>query len=147
MYLPRRYEDRSNMVAIRDLEDGNEASLDLMVRLAKPRYIGRQRFIFTVSASDQGNTGPQVIIEWFVSGSRAKQIIEYYTGRFTRGTRFIAFGKWHRDKLGIYRLKINKPDEIEVISSDHDSEAEHDESADPSLAAITSAVAYLSIAR
>ncbi len=135
-YLPMRYEDRSKMIAIRDLVDGKEASLDLTVRLAKPRYIGRQRFIFTVSASDQGNTGPQVIIEWFVSGSRAKQIIDYYSKRFTRGTRFIAFGKWHLNKLGIYSLKINKPDEIEVISSDNDSEGEHDESSDTSLSAI-----------
>src|ERR1051325_8038016 len=136
MYLPRRYEDRSNMIAIRDLEDGKEASLDLTVRMAKPRYIGRQRFIFTVSASDQGNTGPQVIIDWFVSGSRAKQIIEFYSKRFTRGTRFIAFGQWHLTKLGIYSLKINKPDEIEVISSNNDSEGENGESADSSLAAI-----------
>lgn len=136
MYLPRRYEDRSHMIAVRDLEDGKESSLDLTVRLAKPRYIGRQRFIFTVSASDQGNTGPQVLIEWFVSGSRARQIIEFYSKRFTRGTRFIAFGKWHRDKLGIYSLKVNKPDEIEVIGSDNDSDGEHDENTDAALAAI-----------
>src|SRR5438034_3542827 len=136
LYLPMRYEDRSNMIAIRDLVDVKEASLDLTVRLAKPRYIGRQRFIFTVSASDPGNTGPQVIIDWFVSGSRAKQIIEYYSKRFTRGTRFIAFGKWHLNKRGLYSLKINKPDEIEVISSDNDSEGEHDESSDASLSAI-----------
>ena len=135
LYLPMRYEDRSRMVAIRELEDDKEASLDLTVRIAKPRYIGRQRFIFTVSASDQKNTGPQVIIEWFVSGSRAKQIIEYYSKRFTRGTRFIAFGKWHLDKLGIYSLKINRPDEIEVISSNDDSEREHDAD-DSSLPAI-----------
>ena len=136
LYLPTRYEDRSNMIAIRDLVDGKEASLDLAVRLAKPRYIGHQRFIFTVSASDQGNTGPQVIIEWFVSGSRAKQIIDYYSKRFTRGTRFIAFGSWHLNKLGIYSLKINKPDEIEVINSENDSEPERDESADASLSGI-----------
>ncbi len=140
MYLPRRYEDRSNMIAIRDLEDGKEASLDLTVRIAKPRYIGRRRFIFTVSASDQRNTGPQVIIDWFVSGARAKQIIEFYSKRFTRGTRFIAFGKWHLDKLGSYSLKVNKPDEIEVVSEpgavatgSNDADSDGDDS---SLAAI-----------
>jgi len=136
LYLPMRYEDRSRMIAIRDLQDDQEASLDLTVRLAKPRYIGRQRFIFTVSASDQSNTGPQVLIEWFVSGARAKQIIEYYVKRFTRGTRFIAFGRWHRDKVGTFCLKINKPDEIEVISSADEPETEHDESPDSSLAVI-----------
>lgn len=135
LYLPMRYEDRSRMIAVRDLYDDQEASLDLTVRLAKARYIGRQRFIFTVSASDQNNTGPQVLIQWFVSGSRAKQIIEYYVKRFTRGTRFIAFGRWHRDKVGTFCLKINKPDEIEVISSDDGAE-EPDGSADSSLSAI-----------
>jgi len=136
LYLPMRYEDRSRMIAVRDLQDDQEASLDLTVRLAKPRYIGRRRFIFTVSASDQNNTGRQVLIEWFVSGSRAKQIIEYYVKRFTRGTRFIAFGRWHRDKLGIFCLKVNKPDEIEVINSDEPSETENEGSSDSSLAAI-----------
>src|ERR1043166_2782432 len=88
LHLPVRYEDRSRMVAIRDLQDGQEASLDLTVRLAGARYIGRSRYVFAVSASDQQNTGPQVVIEWFVSGARAKQIIEYHTNRFVRGTRF-----------------------------------------------------------
>src|ERR1041384_2637996 len=116
LYLPTRYEDRSSFARISDLSDGMEASLDLTVRLAKPRYIGRSRFIFTISASDAGNTGPQVLIDWFVSGARAKQIIEYYTKKFVRGTRFIAFGRWQRDKLGVYCLKENKPDEIEIVS-------------------------------
>jgi len=129
LYLPMRYEDRSRMIAIRDLRDGLEASLDLTVRLAKARYIGRSRFIFTVSASDQNNTGPQVLIEWFVSGPRAKQIIEYHTNRFVRGTRFIAFGTWQQGKLGFYLLKVSKPDELEVLA---DNEAE----SDPTLAAI-----------
>jgi len=129
LYLPTRYEDRSRMIAINDLRDGLEASLDLTVRLAKARYIGRSRFIFTVSASDQNNTGPQVLIEWFVSGPRAKQIIEYHTNRFVRGTRFIAFGRWQQGKLGFYSLKVSKPDELEVI-------ADNDAEGDPALAAI-----------
>lgn len=116
LYLPMRYEDRSSFARISDLVDGMETSLDLTVRAAKPRYIGRSRFIFTVMASDSTNTGPQVLIEWFVSGARAKQIIEFYTKRFVRGTRLIAFGRWQRDKLGVYCLKVNKPDELEVVS-------------------------------
>ncbi|MGZ5437140.1 MAG: hypothetical protein ACXW3F_13890, partial [Pyrinomonadaceae bacterium] len=118
LYLPTRHEDRSRMLEIRELRNDQEASLDLTVRIAKPRYIGRSRFIFSVSASDQNNTGPQVLIEWFISGQRAKQIVEFYTKRFVRGTRFIAFGKWQLDKLGTFCLKVNKPDELEVISSD-----------------------------
>ena len=116
LYLPMRYEDRSSMVEIRDLKNDQEAALDLTVRIAKPRYIGRSRFIFSVSASDQNNTGQQVLIEWFISGARAKQIVEYYSNRFVRGTRFIAFGKWQMNKLGIYNLKTNRPDELEVMS-------------------------------
>ena len=129
LYLPTRYEDRSRMLEIRDLRNEQEASLDLTVRIAKPRYIGRSRFIFSVSASDQNNTGPQVLIEWFISGQRAKQIVEFYTKRFVRGTRFIAFGRWQLDKLGTFCLKVNKPDELEVISSD-------DGEVDPVLSAI-----------
>ena len=118
------------MVEIRDLRNDQEASLNLTVRIAKPRYIGRSRFIFSVSASDQNNTGPQVLIEWFISGPRAKQIVEFYTKKFVRGTRFIAFGKWQLDKLGTFCLKVNKPDELEVISSDEASDG------DPALSAI-----------
>src|SRR5256714_5508758 len=129
LYLPTRYDDRSSFARISDLSDGMEASLDLTVRVAKPRYIGRSRFIFTVSASDSTNTGPQVLIDWFVSGARAKQIIEFYSKKFVRGTRFIAFGRWQQDKLGIYCLKVNKPDELEVVSAD-------DEDGDPLVAAI-----------
>jgi ATP-dependent DNA helicase RecG len=118
LYLPTRHEDRSRMLEIRELQNEQEASLDLTVRIAKPRYIGRSRFIFSISASDQNNTGPQVLIEWFISGQRAKQIVEFYTKRFVRGTRFIAFGKWQLDKVGTFCLKVHKPDELEVISSD-----------------------------
>jgi ATP-dependent DNA helicase RecG len=116
LYLPIRHEDRSSFVEIRQLQNNQEAALDLTVRIAKPRYIGRSRFIFSVAASDQKNTGPQVLIEWFISGQRAKQIVEFYTKRFVRGTRFIAFGKWQLDKLGTFCLKVNKPDELEVVS-------------------------------
>jgi ATP-dependent DNA helicase RecG len=125
-YLPMRYEDRSRMIEIRDLVSDQEASLDLTVRWSKPRQVGRQKFIFTVSASDRRNTGPQVVLEWFVSGQRSKQIIEYYTERFVSGARFIAFGKW-QNKMGTYLLKVNAPSELEVVSDDED---------DPSAAAI-----------
>ncbi|HXI26749.1 MAG TPA: ATP-dependent DNA helicase RecG [Pyrinomonadaceae bacterium] len=140
LYLPMRYEDRSSFARISDLNDGMEASLDLTVRVAKPRYIGRSRFIFTVSASDSTNTGPQVLIDWFVSGARAKQIIEFYSKKFVRGTRFIAFGRWRRDKLGVYCLKVNKPDELEVVSEPGavatGSSADLEGNGDPSIAAI-----------
>ena len=140
LYLPKRYEDRSKMVEIRHLFHGVEASLDLTVRLAggypvRNRRSFRQRlYIFKIGATDQQSTGPQVIIWWFVSGPHAQQIIQYHAKRFTPGTRFVAFGKWEWDKHGTYSLRLNRPDELELITGadDEDSEAE----SDPSLAAI-----------
>ena len=138
--LPMRYEDRSKMVEIRHLFHGVEASLDLTVRLAggypvRNRRSFRQRlYIFKISATDQQSTGPQVIIWWFISGPHAQQIIQYHAKRFTPGTRFVAFGKWEWDKHGTYSLRLNRPDELELITGadDEESEAEND----PSVAAI-----------
>ena len=134
LYLPMRYEDRSQMMEIRHLFHGVEASLDLTVRVAGARRVGRRLFVFEVGATDQRQTGPQVRIRWFVSGVRAPQIIEYHTKRFVQGTRFIAFGKWEADKLGTYLLKINRPDELELITEPADEESR--DMSDPTLATI-----------
>ncbi len=138
-YLPMRYEDRSSMVEIRHLYHGLEASLDLTVRVAggypvRNRRSYKQRlYIFKIGASDQRRTGQQVTVWWFISGARAQQIIQYNTKRFSPGTRFIAFGQWERDKHESYSLRINKPDELEVVSADQE---EGEEGTDPGLAAI-----------
>ena len=138
-YLPTRYEDRSSMVDIRHLYHGLEASLDLTVRVAgaypvRNRRSYKQRlYIFKIGASDQRRTGQQVTVWWFISGARAQQIIQYNTKRFSPGTRFIAFGQWERDKHESYSLRLNKPDELEVISADQE---EGEEGTDPGLAAI-----------
>jgi len=134
LYLPMRYEDRSQMMEIRHLFHGVEASLDLTVRVAGARRVGRRLFVFEVGATDQRQTGPQVRIRWFVSGARAPQIIEYHTKRFVQGTRFIAFGKWEADKLGTYLLKINRPDELELITEPTDEDSR--DMSDPTLATI-----------
>jgi len=136
-YLPMRYEDRSSMVEIRHLYHGLEASLDLTVRVAggypvRNRRSYKQRlYIFKIGASDQRRTGQQVTVWWFISGARAQQIIQYNTKRFSPGTRFIAFGQWERDKHESYSLRINKPDELEVVSTDQE---EGEEGTDPGLA-------------
>jgi ATP-dependent DNA helicase RecG len=134
LYLPARYEDRSQMMEIRHLYHEVEASLDLTVRVAGARRVGRRLFTFEIGATDQQQTGPQVRIRWFVSGTRAQQIIEYHAKRFTQGTRFIAFGKWEQDKLGTYLLKIHRPDELEVISESDDEQS--GAGSDPLLATI-----------
>jgi len=122
LYLPTRYEDRSSFCSIRDLEDGKEASVELFVKIAggyqvRSRRSFRQRlYIFEISAQDRERTGRDVVIWTFLSGPHAQQIIENYTKKFTRGTRFVAFGRWEWDKRRVtYSLRLNKPDEIEVL--------------------------------
>jgi ATP-dependent DNA helicase RecG len=122
-YLPLRYEDRSNMTRIANLHDGVEASLELYVRVAGGFQVGKNRgpkqpplYIFEITASDPDNTGRPVVIWWFVSGRQSNRIIAYHKQRFTRGARFIAFGKWEWDaRRNTYSLRLNKPDELEML--------------------------------
>src|SRR2546427_11389542 len=124
-YLPMRYEDRSNLAAIRDLKDGMEASLELYVKIAggyqvrNKRTFGRSKlFIFEVSATDPAATGRPVVVWWFVSGPHAHNIVNYYTKRLTRDTHFITFGRWEWDsRRGTYALRLHKPaDELELLA-------------------------------
>lgn len=156
-YLPMRYEDRSNLKTIRDLEDGMEASLELYAKVAGGYQVGKTRaferkpklFIFEVSATDKRQSGKPVVIWWFVSGAHARDIIDYYTKRLIRGARFITFGKWEWDsRRGTYALKLTKPgDELEMLPSadgatDHESLTREDSASgagdqnDPALASI-----------
>src|SRR6267378_6466865 len=129
-YLPARYEDRSSMVEIRHLYHGLEASLDLTVRVAGGFQVRNRRsfkqslYKFEISAVDEQRSGRPVMVWWFVSGARAQQIIQYNSQRFVPGVRFIAFGKWEWDKRrGTYSLRLNKPDEVELITAADDEEA------------------------
>ena len=148
-YLPMRYEDRSNLMRIRDLNDGTEASLELYVKLAggyqvRSKRSSKQRlFIFEISATDRERTGKDVVVWTFLSGQHARQIIENYTKRFTRGARFVAFGRWEWDqRRQTYALRLNKPDEIEILPSSESNEDESTEldqsdvETDPTFAAI-----------
>ncbi|MDT4967851.1 MAG: ATP-dependent helicase RecG [Acidobacteriota bacterium] len=127
-YLPARYEDRSNLARISDLRHGMEASLELFVRVAGGFQVGKNRsprkpklFIFEISASDPGRTGRPVVVSWFVSGAAAQRIIAYHTKRFSRGARFVAFGRWEWDsRRNSYSLRINKPDELEMMPAKDD---------------------------
>jgi ATP-dependent DNA helicase RecG len=122
-YLPMRYEDRSNLSRIADLEDGVEASLDLYVRVAGGFQVGKNRgpkapplYIFEVTASDPERTGKPVVVKWFVSGRQATRIVAYHRQRFQRGARFIAFGKWEWDsRSNTFALMLSKPDELEML--------------------------------
>src|ERR1041385_1623420 len=124
LYLPMRYEDRSSFARISDLSDGMEASLELFVKLAGGKQVGgwrrsfRQRlYTFTIRATDRERTARDVIIWTFLSGIHAPKIIENYTKKFTRGARFVVFGKWEWDPPNqTYSLRLNRPDEIEILS-------------------------------
>src|SRR5213075_1840967 len=123
-YLPMRYEDRSKLASIRDLSDGLETSLELFVKLSGGKQVGgwrrsfKQRlFKFQISATDRERTGKDVVIWTFVSGVSAPKIIENYEKKFTRGVRFIAFGTWEWDATyQTFALRLNRPDEIEVLA-------------------------------
>jgi len=121
-YLPMRYEDRSSLARIRDLEDGMETSLELYVKLAGGYQVRNKRafkqrlFIFEIAATDRERTGQDVVVWTFLSGPHAQQIIINYVKRFTRGSRFVAFGKWEWDKRRhTFSLRLHKPDEIELL--------------------------------
>ena len=140
-YLPARYEDRSSMVEIRHLYHGLEASLDLTVRIAGGFQVRNRRsfkqslYKFEISAVDHQRSGKQVMVWWFVSGPRARDILNYNSKRFVPGTRFIAFGKWENDsRRGTYSLRLNRPDELELVAGADDEEGEIE--TDPTLAAI-----------
>ena len=125
-YLPMRYEDRSNLARIRDLESGVEASLELYVRMATGYQVGKMRdyrrprlYIFEVSATDKDHSGRPVVVWWFVSGPHARDILNYYKKKLTRGARFLTFGKWEWDsRRGTYALRLHRPgDELELLPS------------------------------
>jgi ATP-dependent DNA helicase RecG len=155
-YLPMRYEDRSNLTTIHDLEDGMEASLELYAKVAGGYQVGKNRaygkpklYIFEVSATDKRQSGRPVVVWWFVSGAHARDIINYYMKRLQQGARFVTFGKWEWDKRrGTFALRLHKPgDELEMLPSANGdraasesagavAEAELDEADDPRFTAI-----------
>jgi ATP-dependent DNA helicase RecG len=146
-YLPMRYEDRSSLGRIKDLDEGKEVALELYVKIAggyqvrSKRSFKQRLFIFEISATDRERTGKDVVVWTFLSGQHAQQIIENYTKKFARGVRFIAFGRWEWDKRRqTWSLRLNKPDEIEVLpdgrAAAEGDDAEDEIDGDPTLAAI-----------
>ncbi len=99
------------------------------------RSFKQSLYKFEISAVDRQRSGKQVMVWWFVSGPRARDILNYNSKRFVPGTRFIAFGKWEYDnRRGTYSLRLNKPDELELVAGADDEQGEVE--TDPTLAAI-----------
>ena len=94
-YFPMRYEDRSNLARIDELQPGVEASVELYTRTANAYQVRNKRaprqnlFIYEVSAGDRERRLKPVSVWWFLSGKNSKHIIEYYNEKFGRGSRFV----------------------------------------------------------
>jgi len=122
-YFPMRYEDRSNFIQIDGLYDGLEASVELYARVSGGFKVGKNRgpkapplFIFEITGGDAERTRKPVVVWWFISGKAAYNIVNYWQKKFERGTRFVAYGKWEWDgRKNTYSLRINKPDELEIL--------------------------------
>jgi ATP-dependent DNA helicase RecG len=74
VYLPMRYEDRSNFIGIDKLYDGIEASVEIYVRVSGGFKVGKNRspkapplYIFELSGGDADRTQKPVVVYWFLS--------------------------------------------------------------------------------
>ena len=110
-YLPIRYEDRSNLTKIGNLEDGAEASVELVVQVGGiiPLKGGKLK-LYEFFASDGDD---RIRAFWW------NQI--YLNRVFQRGTRLILYGQWRFNRYkGMF--EIENPD-YEILS-DAEDEAE-----------------------
>ncbi len=122
-YLPARYEDRSNLLGIELLEDGMEASVEIVVKVSGGYRVGKNRgprqpplFLFEISGCDVARQKRPIVVKWFVSGKAAERVVEYYSSRFAQGTRFVAHGMWEWDsRKDTFALMVSKPDELEIL--------------------------------
>ena len=107
-YLPMRYEDRSNLARVRDLEHGVYATIEAEVRVAGTYAVkgGRLR-IFEFSAVDE--TG-QIRAYWWNQ--------PYLQNSFPRGRRVLLYGQWKRGRRGFF--EVENPD-YEFTTDDEDS--------------------------
>jgi ATP-dependent DNA helicase RecG len=107
-YLPMRYEDRSNLTRISQLEDGMTASVELMVRVGGiiPLKGGRLKMYEFIATDGEG----QVRAYWW------NQI--YLNRVFQRGSRVILYGLWKKNKYKGY-FEVENP-EYEVMTDEDD---------------------------
>ncbi len=117
-YLPLRYEDRSNLARIVNLQDGDYASVEVMVRVGGivPLKGGRLKMYEFIATDGEG----QVRAFWW------NQV--YLSKVFGRGSRVILYGQWRKNKYKGY-FEVENP-EYEILTDEED---------DPELAAIHTA--------
>jgi ATP-dependent DNA helicase RecG len=111
-YLPMRYEDRSNLARIRDLEHGSFATIEVEVRVSGTYAVkGGKLRIFEFSAVDE--TG-QIRAYWWNQ--------PYLQNSFPRGRRVLLYGQWKRGRRGFF--EVENPD-YEFLTDDEDSDPIH----------------------
>ena len=110
--LPMRYEDRSNLAQVRELENGMWATIQGQVRIAGtyPVKGGRLR-IFEISATD--STG-QVRAFWWNQA--------YLQNSFKQGRLVLLYGQWKRNRRGFF--EVENPD-YEFVLDDDDADPIH----------------------
>lgn len=111
-YLPMRYEDRSNLARIRNLEHGSFATIEVEVRVSGTYAVkgGRLR-IFEFSGIDE--TG-QIRAYWWNQ--------PYLQNSFPRGRRVLLYGQWKRGRRGFF--EVENPD-YEFLTDDEDADPVH----------------------
>jgi ATP-dependent DNA helicase RecG len=106
--LPMRYEDRSNLAHVDELEHGMYATVAVEVRVAGSYAVkGGKLRIFEFSAVD--HTG-QIRAFWWNQG--------YLQNTFSRGKRVFLYGQWRRGRRGFF--EVENPD-YELVADDDDS--------------------------
>src|SRR5262249_30247190 len=107
-FLPMRYEDRSNLIHIDQLQPGMYATVRAEVRVAGSYQVkGGKLRIFEFSAID--GTG-QIRAYWWNQ--------EYLKKTFTMGRWVLLYGQWKRGRRGFF--EVENPD-YELVSDDDDS--------------------------
>lgn len=111
-FVPFRYEDRSNLCTIGELESDTDAAIEVTVELSGGYPVAGGRFrIFEISGVDESG---KIRAFWW------NQL--YLANTFKTGTRAILFGHWRRNRKGV--LEIENP-EYEILSDDDDSATIH----------------------
>lgn len=109
-YVPMRYEDRSNLARVADLREGQNASVEVVVRAGGIVPLRRGLKLYEMSATDgQG----------FVRAIWWNQI--FLAKVFHPGDRVILYGAWKRARRGDY-FEVENP-EFEILQ-DEDDDAE-----------------------
>jgi ATP-dependent DNA helicase RecG len=111
-YLPMRYEDRSNLARIRELQNGMWATIEVEVRIAGTYAVkGGKLRIFEISGID--GTG-QVRAFWWNQA--------YLQNSLKQGRRVLLYGQWKRSRRGFF--EVENPD-YEFAADDEDADPIH----------------------